>query len=583
MRVIHLGTFCVFLVLWPAAFAKTNFTQCLQMLNDGTFGDHPDGARNNKGMQVPAVDATAVSYDFCKTSCGAGPEPFSWTTFSTQFSSWLLPWLALLSQLPFGSTFPTDDVVSVFLTVGSPALAAYSLILTILNGKWVSRRLSGIRYPNVHYIWRVLNSLQQSSLNIDDSEGMLASLVILPENDEWWEEMAHGLDYTQTWSPSTISQIAWVFIAYLFTVIVSFLDTPDSVTANSNGQGVGSGFLWLLPIVIGWLQLSPKCDSARVGEAFFRADGKAFRATDDPTRPALASESTGHRALSLSSYKDSEARHDEEASAPIYNYARVLPWIANVERVFSVLHTAAERAACNEPVSPDARWKPADRHKCVADDNRRGTLEQVLLYACRPRAPQTGRIDPDFVSRFMIATAMAFFLQWATVGGAIIAVWFTPAIGLGCRSGSYLLYAAVGTIVWAIMVTSSFFAYYSTMESSDTLCARHSRMASRRAAGIIAVLLRRFGKFLATLNSIWIVLCCILQFSSSFDTCWCNASVLGLGKDAFYVISFLPSDIRAMTRAWILGIVLALGSAVVFGIFVYLHINPPSPAPPKRV
>jgi hypothetical protein len=50
-----------------------------------------------------------------------------------KFSAWLLPWLALLSQLPFGATHRLDNFVSVLLAVGSPTLAAYSLTLTVLN------------------------------------------------------------------------------------------------------------------------------------------------------------------------------------------------------------------------------------------------------------------------------------------------------------------------------------------------------------------------------------------------------------------------------------------------------------------
>jgi hypothetical protein len=210
----HLLLFVVCLFV-ATVTAATNFSQCIADVNAGKFNESGEaGARDNHGNPVPAQNATAISYSLCKTACGTGPEPFQWTVFSAQFSSWLLPWLALVSQLPFGSQLRSDDVMSVFLTIGSPTLAAYSLVLTVLNGRWVARRFSGIQYPNSYKAYRILSGLQQSALRVDESEGLLASLVILPENDEWWEELAHGLNYTQTWSASAVSQIAWVIIAY---------------------------------------------------------------------------------------------------------------------------------------------------------------------------------------------------------------------------------------------------------------------------------------------------------------------------------------------------------------------------------
>ena len=67
-------------------------------------------------------------------------------------------------------------------------------------------------------------------------------LSFWPENDRWWREMAGWLDYTHTWSISAIAAIAWVVIAYLFTNIVD--------NRGSNGQSVGSVWLWLLPIIV---------------------------------------------------------------------------------------------------------------------------------------------------------------------------------------------------------------------------------------------------------------------------------------------------------------------------------------------
>lgn len=208
----------VLLVFMCSGVRAVNFDQCLatiQALPNGT-----EGLLDNHGNPVSiSSNATAISYDLCKSACGTDSGPFEWAVFSQQFSAWLLPWLALISQLPFGAKLRTDNVMSMLLTVGSPVLGAYSLALTVLNSQWLARRFSGFQYPNLRYTVRALSSLQQVPLKVSSEYGLLASVVVLPENDEWWKELADGLDYIHTWSISAASSIAWVVIAYLFTVI----------------------------------------------------------------------------------------------------------------------------------------------------------------------------------------------------------------------------------------------------------------------------------------------------------------------------------------------------------------------------
>ncbi|KAI0029078.1 hypothetical protein K488DRAFT_57203 [Vararia minispora EC-137] len=543
----------LFLVpILPALGDATNFTKCWADIQAGNFGQLAlDGLRDKYGNPVSSLtDATAISYGLCVKACGNGSEAFSWIDFSSQFSTWLLPWLALVSQLPFGSQMRSEDLTSVFLALGSPMLAAYSLAMTVLNGQWITRRLSGIRYPNVQRAWRVLSNLQQSPLRIEMD--LLASLIVLPENDEWWSELERELNYTQTWSASAVSQIAWVVIAYLFTIINSLSDV---------GGGIGALFLWLLPIgilplltrfiVIGWLQLSPRCDYRRVREALDRANAKAYIATPI-SKAILAAEVTNRRAFSLlNAYKGDAARRDEEASAPIYNYARFLPWVANVEIVASAFEAAAEKAEECKPVDYTSFWV-SHRTSRISRENRCGTLGQVNEYVDLGHLmyrPQYRGFDAAFTTRFVVASLLALFLQWGTVGGAIAVAWFTPTIGLGCRSASYLVYVISATFIWAIMISSSFLAYYAASVPKRPSGAP----PSARTVGIAAIVLRRVGKLLAALNAIWIVLACMFQFSSFYSRCWCNSDVLSLGSRAYDVISLDGQDESNIKSSWVWG------------------------------
>lgn len=145
-------------------------------------------------------------------------------------------------------------------------------------------------------------------------------------------------------------------------------------------------------------------------------------------------------------------------------------------------------------------------------------------------------------------------------------------LGLGCRSGSYIVYAAASTLIWLLLLTSSILSHYATTTSrpvSDFL----PRLARRLSIG-----LRRVGKVLAACNTIWIVASCIFQFSNFFDGCWCNSGVIMWGKQAYSILDYSQVDLRGVKAAWIGGVMLAAGTATGFILFVYIFLNPRLPA-----
>jgi len=94
----------------PSLVAAANFTQCLEDFrnNDPTT----IGGVDSRGHPMSPAGAVGLTYEACMTQCGTGAESFRWKAFSQRFSAWLLPWLALISQLPFGSGNHVDDFVS---------------------------------------------------------------------------------------------------------------------------------------------------------------------------------------------------------------------------------------------------------------------------------------------------------------------------------------------------------------------------------------------------------------------------------------------------------------------------------------
>ncbi|KAF8816733.1 hypothetical protein BYT27DRAFT_7220455 [Phlegmacium glaucopus] len=514
--------------------SAVDFNQCLVSINNMTI----DGKLDNHGRPLPAStnNATAITYNLCVSQCGADQESFQWSVFSQQFNAWLLPWLALISQLPFGANDIAINLASMCLTVGSPTLAAYSLALTALNGRWIARRFWNYRDANVHSAVRVLSSLQQSPLRISDDAG-LALLIILPQNDQWWQELGKSLQYTHTWSISSASSIAWVVITYIFTLVDYFTQSADT-NHNTSGGSVGTLWLWLLPIAFGWLHLSPKCDSTRLNEAVETANTRAYVA--NTTNPPIIAVTKRHT-IGLDFSTTDDVRLHERITAPIFNYARFLPWVQAVMVVCDKFDNVCDRNLQDEEIAPGITW-----HYCRPRPGKR-------------RRPEW-RLDGSVFSRMLITSALALMLQWGTTGAAIVVVWFTPTIGLGCRSLSYIVYGGASTLVWMMLLTSSILTFYST------------DAPARPYPGFLTTLTFR-SRVIRRGNTLLIIATSVFQFSGFYDRCYCNSSAFRLGKGAYSVISLMYSDGKSMLTSWISGIVLAIVAAVGFAIRIGLLIN----------
>jgi hypothetical protein len=102
------------LLCFSSLVAAVNFTQCMNDfksdLNSTT--STTDGGVDSSGQPVTPAVAVGLTYETCKARCGTDWEAFDWREFAQMFAAWLLPWLALLSQLPFGSASYADDFVS---------------------------------------------------------------------------------------------------------------------------------------------------------------------------------------------------------------------------------------------------------------------------------------------------------------------------------------------------------------------------------------------------------------------------------------------------------------------------------------
>jgi hypothetical protein len=414
-----------------------DFFSCIDDIQSGRWGS--EGATDVNGNPVTNMsDVAVIPYSFCVRACGSSVANIWWSSFFQQFSTWLLPWLALSSQLPYGGRFNRDNLLSIALTIGSPTLAGYSLALTVLNEQWIARRFDGLAFPNSQYAAYVFASLQQMPIKVTTEDCLLASLVVLPENDQWWQQMAVQLNYTVPWTLVATFNIAWVVVPYILTITTSLTDFINSAAHTDSlvGQSVGSAWFWMLALVTGYLWISPKCDFNRVKGILNQVNENVCVASHNGI--FKASEVSMACAISIRERYQGSLLSTMELSPPIFNYARFLPWVQAVEDVRSAFYVASRNAGAHRAVQPDMDWIGGGGAG-IDPANRLGSMEQIEEYCRAPDYVRRSRWGPDVGSRIFVASFLGLALQWGTAGAAIVVVWFTPTIGTLFKSSSIFL------------------------------------------------------------------------------------------------------------------------------------------------
>ena len=169
------------------------------------------------------------------------------------------------------------------MSLGSPALAAYSLVITARNVGMVNKKASTTKHKSSMDVAKVLIALQQQSHELTDNPLLLPSISV---RDNWIKEILERLDKKNAWSLATASTVTWVVIAFVFTFIGSFISIGSPDGGGSDGLAVGTLWLWLLCLVVGWLRV-PIYSSSEIRAAIFRSNKKtAKHVTKEIMRPA---------------------------------------------------------------------------------------------------------------------------------------------------------------------------------------------------------------------------------------------------------------------------------------------------------
>lgn len=230
-----------------------------------------------------------------------------------------------------------------------------------------------------------------------------------------------------------------------------------------------------------------------------------------------------------------------------------------------------------------------DRRTCAGDAwveggglrNLHGNRSQLRQYCGLPGTlmtyPEWSEVRSLLWTRIPAAFIIALLLQWSTTGASMVIAYNTPVKGLGCRSGSYLIYGGLATVTFFFLVCSMFLSHAGMLRlqkqtlstpaadgDGDQDQGQHSLRRSCsslwcKLLGISAVILRVAGKLLAIVNAVWLLLSTFFELVGFYESCTCNGMPWWLKEKAWVLLFKTDVDLQMQARgAWMGGIALAI-------------------------
>ena len=215
----------------------------------------------------------------------------------------------MLIESPAGTCKNYKNILALMMGLGSPALATYSLSLTILSRYWERKRFNALRLDigrtrSVRQRYRViderissiqffLEQAQQVPLRISEDGGWFSSLIVLARNHDWWVSLATKLRDTQvTTDYALVASMIVAIVAWILTILEAFVaDLGNTDTALQ--LSAGSIWIWLvsvqvfqvrlcakssqIPVVVGWITIGMQAGSHSIDLALRTQEaGQAF-------------------------------------------------------------------------------------------------------------------------------------------------------------------------------------------------------------------------------------------------------------------------------------------------------------------
>ena len=273
---------------------------------------------------------------------------------------------------------------------------------------------------------------------------------------------------------------------------------------------------------------------------------------------------------------------DEIETGVTMNYGRLHTSRVTAMYVIDAFKAAIENLKSG--LNPDNTTSPMSTPEEILalEDDRRfwGTRAQVAEYCGLNLQPgslpifressQPGKLPPSVAA--FIAALIALLVIWGALGAGILIAYQTPTTGLGCYSGSILIYGMLSTLSFVLFLwTSQLSSVYCRRLEQNPIKPRNTPVLKRLgmfSLRALTVLTRLAAKSIAVISALWEITLTILAYSNIFSNCWCDTVYFSRGITAYTTIFIDTNNISDYSRhIWFGGLFLSLLCCTFIAIF----------------
>ncbi|KAL5121718.1 hypothetical protein ACEQ8H_000405 [Pleosporales sp. CAS-2024a] len=435
---------------------RPNFTQCGE-----EYMSNPEliSRYNYSGniLNIPANPLTQITYEGCKAVCGSGNAYYEWAEISATITTWVLPILGALLQAPFESNAFWRTVKAINRWIGSPISSLACILWDIeISGKCAMFVDMAVAYDETpkedsdfasmrdsFYILMNLNQYKMKPVisMTREAEGLLRIVLFSKElklvgRTKTLSQMRYRVAQDMRSNrrrgvvPIFISTL-WFLFAVGISIEAAFSDIGSNVQAHNLAMGL---FVSWLPILIlcSILDRNPVAADDVQRKLNKLVDIVCDSLLDITTRDEF-----------IASFRDMP-----EAQRMAY-------W---VEKMATRADSVKGNYFCGFSGQARTRFHYGAAYAILSDIEKAYVAERGRGWLEEARAALVlGQIDCGFTwfdGRQLWQVIASILLVGGISAGAFVLSYNTPTVGLGCRTGGYMIFfvVALGLLVAEILI-----------------------------------------------------------------------------------------------------------------------------------
>ncbi|KAJ4292476.1 hypothetical protein N0V90_009138 [Kalmusia sp. IMI 367209] len=447
---------------------RANFNECAAKYSANTTeGEH---LRSLYGWHGPLLGIkyspnTQITREGCIALCGSGPDLYRWEDVSQTITTWILPVVGTLLQAPFESNAFRRTLLAITRWVGSPivslsyvlwnikvsAKAALMVDMAVPYDKVPDRKTDFGSMRDSMYLLLAMNQYTMkptAMLREKEAEGLLRIVLFskdlkLTDTDKTLRQMRRILarelrEMRRRGAVPVFVSTMWFLFAFALSIQAAFGVVGENRTAHD--LALGCMLAWF-PILI----MATIVDRNPIAAEAIR---KKLNALVDHVRHSLRDEQ--HRREFIETFKDQP------------KFQQLAPYIHDIATKAEYMNNFFVEFAGQARI----RWHYGAAHPILSDIENCYIADKGRNWLANEREARSnlvlgpvneeGLVWFDIREFWQVAAAVAIVL--GSCGGAFILSFFTPTVGLGCRSGGYTIFFCISLglmimemVVWLIL------------------------------------------------------------------------------------------------------------------------------------